>query len=131
MTPVSAFFPELAGDADKAKITLLHLLTMSAGFSWTEFGGQNSFPRMTKSPHWVNFVLDQPLSDTPGSRMVYNSGGSQLLAAILARIAGMSVAAYAERYLLVRSASKTTYGIVIRRAYTLAVSGCRCARATY
>ncbi|WNR42326.1 serine hydrolase domain-containing protein [Paenibacillus roseipurpureus] len=97
-TPMSAFFPVARG-SDLHSITLLHLLTMTSGMNWTEFGGQNSFPRMTKSPHWVNFVLEQPLSDPPGARMVYNSGGSQLLAAILASAAGMSVASFAERYL--------------------------------
>ncbi|MDR6549598.1 serine hydrolase [Paenibacillus qinlingensis] len=100
-TPVSFFFPQLANDpqSQKADITLLHLLTMTSGINWTEFGGQNSFPSMTRTPHWVNFVLDQPLADVPGTRMTYNSGGSQLLAAILREVTGMSVARYAENHL--------------------------------
>jgi len=98
---LSDFFPRLLKDPDprKREITLQHLLTMTAGFEWTEFGGQKSFPRMTRSDNWVDFVLSQPLSDTPGSRMEYNSGISQLLSAILVQASGMSIARYAENKL--------------------------------
>lgn len=91
----------LDGDADprKRQITLRHLLTMSAGFNWTEFGGFNSFPRMTRSPDWVRFVLEQPMSDRPGDRMEYNSGASQLLTAILVQAAGLAAARFAELHL--------------------------------
>ncbi|MGG4144009.1 serine hydrolase [Paenibacillus algorifonticola] len=100
-TPAALFFPQLAEDSDPRKqaITLEHLLTMSAGFSWTEFGGQNSFPRMTQTSNWLQFALEQPLSDEPGSRMEYNSGISQMLSAMLVQASGMTTAAFAERYL--------------------------------
>jgi len=100
-TPLSAFFPVLALDPDprKPQITLEQLLTMTAGFNWDEFGGQNSFPRMTRTEHWVNFALEQRLSHAPGTHMEYNSGVSQILAAILMQHTGMSVAGFAERYL--------------------------------
>ncbi|MBA2937278.1 serine hydrolase [Paenibacillus sp. CGMCC 1.16610] len=100
-TPVSAFFPQLLQDADprKREMRIRHLLTMTSGMDWTEFGGQNSFPQMTRTSNWVDFVLAQPLSEAPGTRMEYNSGNSQLLAAILAQVTGMSVAQYAEQQL--------------------------------
>lgn len=100
-TPISTFFPQLTSDPDPRKpaITLEQLLTMTAGFNWDEFGGQNSFPRMTRTDHWVNFALEQRLRHEPGTHMEYNSGVSQILSSILMQHAGMSVAAYAERYL--------------------------------
>jgi len=100
-TPILEFFPHIAEDEDtrKREITIAHLLTLSAGFNWNEFGGLNSFPTMTKSEDWVKFVLSQPLVDPPGTRMVYNSGCSQLLAAILRQASGQSVAAFAEKQL--------------------------------
>lgn len=100
-TPISVFFPGLNKDPDfrKENITLEHLLTMTPGWNWTEFGGQNSFPRMTRSPNWVDFVLKQSLSNSPGVRMEYNSGASQLLSAILMQASGMSTAHFAELYL--------------------------------
>ncbi|WP_025698958.1 serine hydrolase domain-containing protein, partial [Paenibacillus durus] len=101
-TRLSDFFPQLTRDHDprKAEITLEHLLTMTAGWSWDEFGGRNSFPKMTRSAHWVHYVLEQPLENTPGTRMVYNSGNSQLLSAILAMCSGMSTAQFTEQHLL-------------------------------
>lgn len=100
-TFLAEFYPRLRQDRDprKAAITLEHLLTMSAGFNWTEFGGQNSFPRMTRSANWTEFVLEQPLSHNPGEHMEYNSGVSQLLAALLAEGTGMPVARFAESVL--------------------------------
>ena len=100
-TPIMEFFPQLreAEDQRKREITLSHLLTLSAGFKWNEFGGLNSFPTMKKSSDWVNFVLSQPLSDAPGERMVYNSGCSQLLAAVLRQETRLSVAEFAEQQL--------------------------------
>ncbi|MEK3878430.1 serine hydrolase domain-containing protein [Paenibacillus sp. FSL M7-0420] len=99
--PLSEFFPQLRRDKDARKqdITLEQLLTMSAGFRWTEFGGANSFPKMTRSPHWVNYVLEQPIADEPGTRMEYNSGISQLLSSILVQATGQSTASYAEQFL--------------------------------
>ncbi|MBY9079181.1 serine hydrolase [Paenibacillus sp. HN-1] len=101
-TRLGDFFPQLTRDRDprKAEITLAHLLTMTAGWGWDEFGGRKSFPRMTRSPHWVQYVLGQPLEDDPGTRMVYNSGNSQLLSAILALCSGMSTARFTEQHLL-------------------------------
>lgn len=100
-TPAAVFFPQLqaSDDSRKGQITLEHLLTLTAGFNWTEFGGQKSFPRMTRSPHWVDFVLEQPLSDTPGTRFEYNSGVSQMLSAILCEVTGITTARFAELHL--------------------------------
>lgn len=100
-TKLQEFFPQLRKDKDSRKqhITLRHLLTMTGGWHWTEFGGHNSFPRMTRSPDWVGFALDQPLSHQPGEVMEYNSGSSQILSAVLAQASGLSITRYAEEYL--------------------------------
>ncbi|MFI2855671.1 serine hydrolase domain-containing protein [Paenibacillus sp. JSM ZJ436] len=100
-TPVSTFFPQLAAseDRDKAEMTLEHLLTMSSGISWTEFGGPKSFPRMTRSPDWIQFVLEQPLCEVPGSQFEYNSGNSQVLSGILMKASGLPTAVFAEEQL--------------------------------
>lgn len=100
-TPIRTFFPQLDADSDERKreITLRHLLTMSGGWNWTEFGEHHSFPRMTRSRDWVRFALEQPMADRPGDRMEYNSGSSQLLSAILVQAAGMPVDRFAEEHL--------------------------------
>lgn len=100
-TRITQFFPQLLHEQDKRKqtITLEHLLTLTAGFNWTEFGGINSFPKMTRSTDWITYVLQQPMSDEPGTVMVYNSGVSQLLAAILVQATGISITQYADLHL--------------------------------
>ncbi|WP_152396703.1 serine hydrolase domain-containing protein [Paenibacillus guangzhouensis] len=98
---IHTFFPQLAHDADQRKrdITIEHLLDMTAGFEWMEFGGLNSFPRMTKTANWIDFTLTLPLADPPGTRMIYNSGCSQLLAAMVMQAAGQSVEDFAQQHL--------------------------------
>lgn len=100
-TPASYFFPSIASDADerKQRMTLEHLLTLTAGIEWSEFGGIKSFPHMTRSDHWINYVLQQPMKDEPGTKMVYNSGASQLLAAIIAQCTKQPLNEFAEETL--------------------------------
>ena len=111
-TKVTEFFPQLLADSDprKREITLEHLLTMTSGIDWTEFGGQKSFPRMTRSDDWVDFVLKQPMEGSPGTRMEYSSGVSQLLSAILVQRSGMSTARFAEEHLFSPLGSLTISG---------------------
>jgi len=84
---------------DKAKrtITLGNLLTMSSGYKW--LGGMLEQPTLQewwKSPDWIQYVLDRPLSDPPGTRFVYNTGCSHLLSAVLQRSVGMNTEAFAK-----------------------------------
>lgn len=93
------FFPDRTpANLDDAKrgMTLVDLLTMSSGFDWQ--GGMLETPSINDlyfSPDWVQFMLDRPLSDAPGSRFVYDSGGSHLLSAILQRASGQTAEEFA------------------------------------
>lgn len=100
-TLISQFFPQLKETPDerKQRISLEHLLTLTAGFQWNEFGGLNSFPKMTRSSNWIDFVIEQPMSDEPGTKMNYNSGVSQMLAAIFVQSTEISLARFAELHL--------------------------------
>jgi CubicO group peptidase (beta-lactamase class C family) len=96
--PLTEFFPGLHNL--EQELTLEHLLTMTAGWDWPEWADWNGFPKpMYDSPDWVKFILSRPLTEKPGTRMVYNSGCSHLLSAILQKVSGMTTAAYAEKYL--------------------------------
>lgn len=100
-TPISKHFPTLARAKDRRKrdITLDHLLAMTAGFRWVEYRKHVSYPAMIRSDDWVKYTLQQPLAADPGESMVYNSGCSHLLAAILEQASGMRLVDYARRYL--------------------------------
>ncbi|MEC0092333.1 serine hydrolase domain-containing protein [Paenibacillus macquariensis] len=100
-TPIVNYFPSLQNDKDirKQRITIDHLLSMSAGFDWPELGEWDGWPHMIHSPNWVNYILERPLNVEPGERMNYNSGCSHLLLSILQKVSGMSAKDFAIKYL--------------------------------
>ena len=86
-------------DAKKA-ITIRHLLDMTSGLEWSEgLDGFRSFLAMERSPDWQQFVLDQAMSEAPGTRFYYDSGNSHLLSAILTKVTGKSALDYAREVL--------------------------------
>lgn len=100
--PVSSYFPELINeqaDTRKRNINIEHLLTMSAGFDWPEFGEWNYFAPMVFSSNIVKYVFDRDLVGDPGERMNYNSGCSHVLTAILQKATGMKAIEFASTYL--------------------------------
>ena len=102
---VLGFFPGQTGanpDARKQAITIAHLLSMTSGIDWIEPLSSNlpeSIFAMHREKNWVQFVLNRPMADAPGTRFNYNSGNSQLLTAILTKQIGMPVADFATKQL--------------------------------
>jgi len=84
--PVLSFFPEYADlrTPEKDKITLRHLLTMSAGLEWHEVGvpaldPANSEIRMDNASDPYRFVLEQKVVAPPGRIWNYSSGLAEVL----------------------------------------------------
>jgi CubicO group peptidase (beta-lactamase class C family) len=90
-------------DDRKKRITLRHLLTMTAGLEWHEDlaydDPKNSADIMEASHDWAQYVLDQPMSDEPGKAFVYNSGATILLAQIFKKVTGKNIDEYAADHL--------------------------------
>lgn len=90
-------------DARKRRMTLRHLLTMSAGLDWTEdvpyADPRNGSSRMEASRDWVAFVIDRPMAYEPGTHFAYSSGVSELLAYIFRRETGRDLEDYARQHL--------------------------------
>jgi CubicO group peptidase (beta-lactamase class C family) len=84
------------GDARLRTITIDHLLSMRAGLQRTS--GRN-YGRWVNSRDWVGHVLSRPFADAPGGHMLYSTGNSHLLSAILTRAAGRSTHALARDWL--------------------------------
>jgi CubicO group peptidase (beta-lactamase class C family) len=101
--PLQPFFAgyELPdSDPRRARMTLRHLLTMTAGIRWDEStvaytDPANSCARMEASRDWVQFVLSQPMAAEPGTAWVYNSGATQLLSLVLKKATGRQAHDYA------------------------------------
>lgn len=90
----SKYAPLFTGQ--KANITVRHLLTMTSGLAWTDFGTNNSFDQITAAADSVQYVLSQTLNTTPGQTFAYNTGSSHLLSAIVHYKSGKTTKQFAE-----------------------------------
>ena len=105
-TPVLSFFEvdEVAAVDDmKRSMTVEDLLTMSAGLTWDEdvpySDPANTFTVMAKARDWVQYTLDQPMAQAPGTVFKYNSGATLVLSHIFFRATGIDIEEYTVRHL--------------------------------
>ena len=96
--PIAELLPDATRDLDPLKraITVEDLLTMRSGLQSTSF---ENYGAWVTSRNWVRDALRRPLVAEPGGPMIYSTGSSHLLSAILTRATGMSTHRYAERML--------------------------------
>ncbi|MBB5745250.1 serine hydrolase domain-containing protein [Brevundimonas variabilis] len=97
--PISDFLGErfpTNPDPRLATITVGHLLSMQAGLGSTSGGNYGAW---VSSPNWVRYALAQPFEAEPGGRMIYSSGTSHLLSAVLTEAADRSTHASAVAWL--------------------------------
>lgn len=73
-------------------VTIGNLLSMQAGLRPTS--GAN-YGRWVASSNWVRNALAQPFQANPGGRMLYSTGSTHLLSAILTEVGGQSTLALA------------------------------------
>lgn len=105
--PLYSFFPEypeIDWSVDKQKITLKHLLTMTAGLDWNEwaysyFDERNIHHQMYVRDDPIEFLLGVPAAEEPGTTFNYNSGLSVLLGAIIKNTTALYANQFAELYL--------------------------------
>ncbi|XQR91299.1 serine hydrolase [Stutzerimonas urumqiensis] len=77
-------------------ITIGHLLSMQAGLGSTS--GRN-YGAWVASRNWVRAALARPFETEPGGPMIYSTGSTHLLSAILTRSTGQSTLQLARRWL--------------------------------
>ena len=96
--PIGEILPEVTRDPDPRKraITVEDLLTMRSGLQSTSF---DNYGAWVTSRNWVRDAIRRPLVAEPGGEMIYSTGSTHLLSAILTRVTGMSTHAYAQRVL--------------------------------
>ena len=96
---IGQFFPQYLDEAEdptKQEITIEDLLTMRSGLETTS---NRNYGRWVQSSNWVRHALTRPMADEPGGRMIYSTGNSHLLSALLTESTGMSTLDFARRYL--------------------------------
>lgn len=97
--PIVDFFPEYLGtelETVVSTITVRNLLTMQSGLASTS--GRN-YGQWVASRNWVDAALKSPMVADPGTAMIYSTGTTHLLSAIIARASGMNTKDFAQRYL--------------------------------
>jgi CubicO group peptidase (beta-lactamase class C family) len=105
-TPVLKYFDvEKVKNVDdrKRRMTLRHVMTMTAGLAWTEDVPYDD-PRsdsslMEATDDWVQYVIDKPMAAEPGKIFNYSSGVSELLAHIFLKETGQDIDSYGEKCL--------------------------------
>jgi CubicO group peptidase (beta-lactamase class C family) len=115
-TPVLHYFRSSAVrnvDDRKRRMTLRNILTMSTGLDWNEDlaldDPANPAIQMEASDDWVQYVIDRPMVEEPGTVFTYSSGASELLAFIFRAETGQDLERYAERYLFAPLGIKKHY----------------------
>ena len=96
---IGQFFPQYLEETDdpaKREITIEDLLTMRSGLESTS---SRNYGRWVQSSNWVRHALNRPMTDQPGGRMIYSTGNSHLLSALLTESTAMSTLDFARRYL--------------------------------
>jgi len=100
--PISSFFPQLAelpkenGYPRKAELTIEDLLSMRSGLETTS---NRNYGRWVRSRNWVQHILSRPFVAWPGTAMVYSTGNTHLLSAILTKATGKSTREFAQETL--------------------------------
>src|SRR5687767_11327657 len=82
--PIGELLPDAAREPDPRKraITIEDLLTMRTGLQSTSF---ENYGAWVTSRNWVRDALRRPMVAEPGGPMIYSTGSTHLLSAILTR----------------------------------------------
>ncbi len=83
--------PELlpkGASARVAELTLEDLVTMRAGLERTS---GRAYGVWVNSENWIHHVLSRPFVDEPGGRMLYSTGDTHVLGAVLSQLTGHSL----------------------------------------
>lgn len=90
--PVHGFFPQYFDDDTdprKKKITLRHLITMTAGLDLDENGPKMG--RVFQSDDWIETTLETDMVADPGTRFLYSTPLTHTMSGILTEASGKSL----------------------------------------
>ncbi len=88
-------------DERKQAITIQHLLTMSSGLDCNDWNkkSRGQEDRVYKKKDWLQYTLNLPMVNDPGTVANYCSMGVVLAAEIISQASGMTIDKFAEKYL--------------------------------
>ena len=77
--------------------------------SGLETTSNRNYGKWVLSDNWIEFALNQPLVAAPGTRMLYSTGSTHLLSAIVTQASGMSTKQFAQENLSSRLGFSMSY----------------------
>lgn len=89
----------------KERITIEHLLTMTSGLKWDEWGASLSSETNDIVGIWfqdkdpITFILEKPLINNPGTTFTYSGGNTIILGEIIKNASNMELDKFSEEYL--------------------------------
>ena len=86
-------------NAALGQVTIHQLLTMTSGQDWHELTGASEFGDFVSAPHQIEYVINKPVINTPGTVFIYSDGTAHLVSVIVSKATGMNVSAFANQYL--------------------------------
>lgn len=104
MDYLPAYEDVFTADPEKKEITIAHLLSHRAGFSWNEsiqpFSLENDLNQMKLSNDWVRYILEKPLDAPVGLRYSFNTGAGLILAEIIENASGQDFETFLDENVL-------------------------------
>jgi CubicO group peptidase (beta-lactamase class C family) len=103
--PISKYLkspiPKKNIDERKEKITIKHLLTMSSGLDCNDWDkkSKGQEDKVSKKKDWLQYTLNLPMVNEPGTVSNYCSMGAILIAEIINQASGMTIDKFTEQYL--------------------------------
>lgn len=89
----------------KGKISIEHLLTMTSGLEWDEWGASLSSAANDMVGIWyqdndpISFILERPLVNEPGTSFTYSGGNTAILGEIIKNATNMELDKFSKEYL--------------------------------
>jgi len=103
---IFSFFPAYSQlkNAERDKINVANLLTMTSGLKWNEQDVfysevENDIIQLFIASDPVEFILSKPVIHEPGTSWYYNGGGTNLLGEIIHHTSKLKLDEFAEKYL--------------------------------
>ena len=88
-------------DQRKDDITIKHLITMSTGLDCNDWDKRSKGQEdaVYRKKDWLQFTLDLPMINDPGTVSTYCSMGVVIMAEIVSRASGMTISEFAKKFL--------------------------------
>ncbi len=103
---VAKYIPEWKGTAKEA-ITVRHLVTMSSGLKWSAFDDYVAMVMLAQDHS--KYALSRAYDKAPGTTWTYDNAAVQVLEPLFRAATGMTIEAYAAKYLWAKIGAKASW----------------------